>query len=115
MSAKLCGNSALQPRSKTANCCHMKPSSPQNPVDLYFMDARSKLIDIAAFMARVHKDGLTEDFRYQAFLKALKELEGNAPKAESVLQAFSDPTTEVIPQATTKAACGAWPGEATPS
>ncbi|MDQ8202846.1 hypothetical protein [Pelagicoccus sp. SDUM812003] len=90
----------------------MKPSSPQNPVDLYFMDARSKLIDIAAFMDRVGKDGLADDFRYQAFLNALQALQQDSQRAQAVLKAFSDPTTEPIPQATTKAACGAWPGEA---
>lgn len=88
----------------------MKPAKPQNPVDLYFMDARSKLIDIAAFMDRVEREGATDDFRYQAFLEALKEL-GQADRARSVLLSLSDPTKELIPAATTKAACGAWPGQ----
>lgn len=35
------------------------------------MDARSKLIDIAAFMDRVERIGDVNDYRYQAFLKAL--------------------------------------------
>lgn len=91
----------------------MKPSNPQNPVDLYFMDARSKLIDIAAFMDRVHRDGDADDFRYQAFLNALAELQ-SAPqgRAEAVLRSLSDPSTELIPAATTKAACGAPPPSA---
>ncbi len=87
----------------------MKPANPQNPVDLYFMDARSKLIDIAAFMDRVEREGATADFRYQAFLEAIKEL-GKGDRAESVLLSLSDPTKELIPVATTKAASGAWPG-----
>ncbi|EDY81250.1 hypothetical protein VDG1235_868 [Verrucomicrobiia bacterium DG1235] len=86
----------------------MKPANPQSPVDLYFMDARSKLIDIAAFMDRVERDQATDDFRYQAFLKALKELE-NSDRATAVLRSLSDPTSELIPAATTKAACGAPP------
>lgn len=85
----------------------MKPSNPQNPVDLYFMDARSKLIDIAAFMDRVEREGLQDDFRYQAFLNALGSLQTSS-RAEDVLLSFSDPTSELIPRATTKAACGAW-------
>ena len=86
----------------------LSPKEQQNTVELYFMEARSKLIDIAAFMDRVERDGLTDDFRYQAFLDALKELDtGN--RAENVLLSLSDPTTEPIPAATTKAACGAWP------
>lgn len=80
-------------------------------LDLYFMDARSKLIDLAAFMDRVERGDGEEDFRMEAFRKALKELEGgNADRARRVLLAFSDPTEEPIPAATTKAACGAWPG-----
>jgi len=87
----------------------MKPATPQNVVDLYFMDARSKLIDIAAFMDRVENAGLKDDFRYKAFLNALKEL-GEGERAKAILESLSDPTKELIPEATTKAACGAWPG-----
>ena len=72
------------------------------------MEARAKLIDIAAFMDRIEKDGLTDDFRYQAFLDALKELDTDK-RAENVLLALSDPTKEPIAAAKTKAACGAWP------
>ena len=89
----------------------MKPKVKQNPVDLYFMEARAKLIDIAAFMDRIEREGNTGDFRYQAFKEALKQLDaGN--RAEAVLLALSDPTEEPIPFATTKAACGAWPEQA---
>lgn len=87
----------------------MKPATPQNVVDLYFMDARSKLIDIAAFMDRVENAGLKDDFRYKAFLRSLEEL-GQGQRTKAVLESFSDPTEELIPEATTKAACGAWPG-----
>ena len=87
----------------------MKPKQKRNAVDLYFMDARSKLIDIGAFMDRVERDGLTDDFRYRAFLQALNAL-NSEEKAKGVLLSLSDPTREVIPVATTKAACGAWPG-----
>ena len=41
----------------------MEPKE-RNTVDLYFMGA-GKLIDIAAFMDRVERDGY-EDFRYKA-------------------------------------------------
>ena len=52
-----------------------------------------------------------EDFRMKAFRAALKELSGETPqRAKAVLTSLSDPTTEPIPSATTKAACGAWPG-----
>ena len=86
----------------------IKPKEKQNSVELYFMEARSKLIDIAAFMDRIERDGLTDDFRYQAFLDALKQLDSTT-RAEAVLLALSDPTEEPIQVATTKAATGAWP------
>lgn len=82
----------------------------QQVLDLYFMDARCKLIDLAAFIDRVDRGGGQEDFRMKAFRDALNELtKNNSDRARQVLLAFSDPTTEPIPAATTKAACGAWP------
>lgn len=75
------------------------------------MDARSKLLDIAAFMDRLERAQGAEDFRMQGFRQALKALEvSEARRAEEVLLRLSDPTTEPIPAATTKAACGAYPG-----
>ena len=83
----------------------------QQVLDLYFMDARSKLIDLAAFMDRVERADGKDDFRMTAFRKALAGL-GNAgnQRAAGVLESLSDPTPEPIAAATTKAACGAWPG-----
>ena len=76
------------------------------------MDARWKLIDLAAFMDRVERAEGEEDFRMNAFREALLELsKGNGGRARRVLLTFSDPTTEPIAEATTKAACGAWPGK----
>jgi hypothetical protein len=83
----------------------------QQILDLYFMDARHKLIDLAAFMDRVERAKGDEDFRMKAFREALAELEkGNKEKAKQVLLAFSDPTTEPVSKAEGKGATGAWPG-----
>jgi hypothetical protein len=82
----------------------------QQVLDLYFLDARHKLVDVAAFLDRVERAGGKDDFRIQAFRTALARLSGKRKnKAKEVLLAFSDPTTKPIPAATTKAACGAWP------
>ena len=82
----------------------------QQVLDLYFLDARGKLVEIAAFLDRVERATGKEDFRAKAFRKAVRELGGNKPRrAEKVLLALSDPTTKPIPAATTKAACGAYP------
>ncbi|MEY2466315.1 MAG: hypothetical protein QOD03_836 [Verrucomicrobiota bacterium] len=82
----------------------------QQVLDLYFMDARSKLIDLAAFIDRVERAQGEDDFRMKAFREALNELsKNNSERAKQVLLKFSDPTEEPIPAATTKAACGAYP------
>ena len=83
----------------------------QEVLDLYFMEARAKLIDIAAFLDRVERGEGEPDFRLAGFNEALKQLHANnAQRARNVLLSLSDPTTEPIPAATTKAASGAWPG-----
>jgi len=83
----------------------------QQLLDLYFMDARSKLIDIAAFLDRVDRADGEADFRLAAFRKALDELDhGNASRAKNVLLSLSDPTREPIAAAPGKGAVGAWPG-----
>jgi hypothetical protein len=82
----------------------------QQVLDLYFMEARAKLIDLGAFMDRMERATGDDDFRMKAFRNALAELsKGDPAKAKRVLLSLSDPTTEPIPVATTKAACGAWP------
>ena len=84
----------------------------QQVLDLYFMDARSKLIDIAAFLDRVDRAEGEPDFRLAAFHKALEALHRGEPdRAKAVLNSLSDPTTEPIEKAHGKGAVGAWPGE----
>ena len=75
------------------------------------MESRAKLIDLAAFLDRVERAEGEPDFRLAGFMDALKQLgTGDARRARNVLLSLSDPTTEPIPAATTKTACGAWPG-----
>ncbi len=83
----------------------------QQVLDLYFMENRAKLIDIGAFLDRMKRATGEEDFRMKAFRNALAELSTGEPaNARRVLLSLSDPTTEPISVATTKAASGAWPG-----
>lgn len=87
------------------------PLSPAEVLDLYFLDARCKLIELAAFLDRVDRAGGSSDFRITALRKALGHLGNPGPdRAKAVLEAFSDPTTNPIPQAPGKGAVGAWPG-----
>ena len=80
-------------------------------LDLYFMEARSKLIDIAAFLDRVDRGAGEPDFRLEALRRALDALRGDQPdRAKKVLLSLSDPTAEPIEKSPGKGAVGAWPG-----
>ncbi len=84
----------------------------QQILDLYFVDARHKLIDLAAFMDRVERAKGDDDFRIKAFRRALGKLsKGRKQNAKEVLLAFSDPTKQPIAKASVKGATGAWPGK----
>lgn len=81
----------------------------QQVLDLYFLEARSKMIDLGAFLDRIERAEGEADFRLQAFRRALAQITQDQPdKAKRVLLALSDPTIEPIPAATTKAAIGAY-------
>jgi hypothetical protein len=87
------------------------PPTNVNLVDLGFMDSRSKLIDLAAFLDRVQRAGQDGDFRVQALKNALTLLSQDKPqRAKDVLLSFSDPSTEPIAKATIQGAIGAHKG-----
>ena len=80
-------------------------------LDLYFMDARHKLIDLAAYLDRVDRHDGEADFRQAAFLRALEAMQnpGNQTRAQAVLNALSDHSTEPAEKATIQFAHGAPP------
>jgi hypothetical protein len=79
--------------------------------DLYFMEARAKLLELAAFLDRLERSEGADDFRVKSLRAALRELaEPGSEKARLILTLLSDPTTEPASAAGGKAACGAWPG-----
>ena len=81
----------------------------QQVLDLYFLDARHKLIEVAAFLDRVDRAAGKDDFRLKAFRAALGKLTGGKKeKARNVLLAFSDLTREPVEKAPGKGAVGAW-------
>ncbi len=83
-------------------------NSTANLVDLGFLDARIKMIDIAAFLDRVERHGQADDYRVMALRAALGELSSAAPdRARRVLEALSDRSEEPIPAAIIQGAFGA--------
>lgn len=81
----------------------------QKLLDLYFVDARSKLLDISAFLDRLDRAEGASDFRREAFIKALNALCSDEPKrTERVLLVLSDPTLKPAASAPAKGAAGAY-------
>jgi len=81
----------------------------QQVLDLYFLDARHNLIELAAFLDRVERADGKDDFRLKTFRAALGGLAGNKKqKARNALLVFSDPTKEPVAKATTQGAAGAF-------
>lgn len=77
-------------------------------LDLYFLDARHKLIEIAAFLDRVERADGKDDFRLNAFRSALGKLSNaGRHRAKDVLLAFSDHSIEPVEAAAGKGAVGA--------
>ena len=86
--------------------------SKQELLDLQFIEARHKLLDLAAFLDRIDRHPGESDFRFESMKKALVILLSDRPdRAKAVLEALSDPTIEPIPKAVTQGATGAWSGK----
>ena len=80
----------------------------QELLDLQFIEARHKLIDLAAFLDRIDRHPGAADFRYDALKAALPILLSERPdRARGVLEAFSDHSQQPIPKATFQGALGA--------
>jgi hypothetical protein len=98
------------------------PLSQTQVTDLYFLEHRAKLLDLAAFLDRVDRaapaDPGPADFRLQALRQAIAILlDGKPDRARRILEHLSDPTPDPIAHAPGKGAAGAWqpPASQTPS
>jgi hypothetical protein len=89
------------------------PATREQVIDLYFMEHRAKLIDLAAFLDRLDRSSSKagkDDFRIAAFRRALAILsDGKPERARRVLELFSDHSTQPIAKAPMKGALGAAP------
>ena len=80
----------------------------QDLLDLQFIDARHKLIDLAAFLDRIDRHPGAADFRYAALQAAIPILLAARPdRARGVLDALSDHSPDPIPKASFQGALGA--------
>ena len=78
-------------------------------MDHAFIPVRAKLIEVAAFLDRVERYAVQDDFRCAALREAASLLvDGKPERARRILERLSDPTTEPDNVSTGKAALGAW-------
>ena len=79
-------------------------------LDQYFMDARYKLLDIAAYLDRLDRHDGELDFRQRGFENALAAMQSppaGKTRAQAVLESLSDHSTEPLEAATLQGAFGA--------
>ncbi len=77
-------------------------------LDLQFIDARHKLIEVAAFLDRIDRHPGDDDYRFTALKNALPLLLADSPdRARAVLESFSDHTPDIPESAPFQGAFGA--------
>ena len=82
--------------------------SKQELLDLQFIDARHKLLDLAAFLDRIDRHPGADDFRIAAMKNALPILlSDRTDRARAILKALSDQSTELPQTAPFQGATGA--------
>ena len=93
------------------------PKTGRELVDEYFIENRTRLLEIAAFLDRLDRTDASlvdRDFRVRAFRDALRLLEvppqrgEPETRVERIQHLLSDPTTEPLEKLDTKSARGAY-------
>ena len=87
------------------------PLSAKELVDEYFIENRTRLLEIAAFLDRlegVDPSYAAQDFRMQAFNEALAHLGRPLDRLDRIQMLLSDPTTEPLGALDRKSAIGAY-------
>lgn len=92
----------------------MNTRSPLNAkelVDEYFIENRTRLLEIAAFLDRLDRADAVQaaqDFRMKAFAEAVAALSQPGDRLDRIQLLLSDPTTEPLPSLDRKSARGAY-------
>jgi hypothetical protein len=84
-------------------------------LELYFIENRARLLDIASFLDRIDRypgaEEARDDYRYRALREALALVQKPGPGRTAAIQhCFSDPTDEPIESALGLKAFGAFAG-----
>lgn len=78
---------------------HSCPQSREQVINIYFLEHRAKLLDVAAFLDRIDRaqpGTAGSDFRETALKQAIAVLiDGQPQRAKRVLELLSDATTEM--------------------
>jgi hypothetical protein len=87
------------------------PLTPRELVDEYFIENRTKILEIAAFLDRLDRADSTyaaRDFRMRAFTEALAALSRTGNRLDQIQLLLSDPTTTPLDALDRKSALGAY-------
>lgn len=80
-------------------------------VDEYFIENRTRLLEIAAFLDRLDRTDAAHgrsDFRMKAFAEAIAALSGSEDRVTRIQLLLSDPTTTPLERLDRKSALGAY-------
>jgi hypothetical protein len=102
----------LNPEVRVSEVAIPSPKTSRQLVDEYFIENRTRILDLAAFLDRLDRAGDDDwrgDFRMRAFRESLLLLSsGASPRTEQIQMIFSDPTTEPLEHLDQKSARGAF-------
>lgn len=92
-----------------SNTC---PLSQKQLIEKYFMEHRTKILDIAAFLDRLDRSvdaNAEDDFRYTSFRQALEVLiRSESGRVEDIQMILSDRSTELLGERDQQSAYGAY-------
>lgn len=76
----------------------------------YYLDARTNLLDLAAFIDRLERaDGTSDDYRIASLTACIHILNDlSRDKTRRILECLSDPSSLPVESSSGKAATGAW-------
>jgi hypothetical protein len=92
------------------------PLTQRELIDVYFMEHRVEVLDLAAFLDRLDRAreiDADDDFRLRSIREALGFLvDGGGQRVQRVQMTFSDPRSELLEELDQKSAKGAYDPEA---